>query len=314
MNSRELSVISAALLLLVASACLPLAVTVARIVGRRPKINFLLPALAHLGAWCANRLRGDAEWIAQRIHAAEPVDLLLLYRARLLAAWSRSRNFPERSGNFGTEPGQDGKNSGQNGKTRDIAGQKRVTSLCNSPPPLTAAPPKEEKNREEKKREENSSSSNTRARAREGGGGGGGRHDWEILRLYAASRPNARSVRELARYSSTRSSRGGGSCAAGLRSAPRPSSSGFSPPRPARAQESSKAARATAACRPTAWRASTRWRTPAEARDSARRSTPPRGPPRAPPGAAIRQRAAIIVDGRIRLWENAWRLMPLGAG
>ena len=157
-----------------------------------------------LAARCGNRLRGDAEWIARRIHATEPVDLLGLCAARLLAAARRPGNLRDKPARGGESAGQFGENSGQggeisekNGTPQDIAGQKWVTSLCNSPPPLAAAPPIEEKKREENKREENSSNSYARTRAR---AGCCSRHDPETLRLYAGTRKNARSVRELAGY------------------------------------------------------------------------------------------------------------------
>jgi hypothetical protein len=150
-----------------------------------------------LAARCGNLLRGDAEWIARRIHATEPVDLLGLYRARLLTAGYKSDNGRDGRERKGGKLVRCGENAGQAGEKEERAGKKRVTSSCNSPPALAAAPPKEEKKREENKREENSNSSSARVRAR---GGGGSRHHPETLRLYAGTRKNARSVRELAGY------------------------------------------------------------------------------------------------------------------
>ena len=101
-----------------------------------------------LAARCGNRLPGDAGWISERIRASEPIDLLRLLGAGLLASAGRNR---------ASQPGSQDKVS-----SRPDSGKTPHSSL------LT--------------RQSRS------------------RHDLHTLRLYAATKPNARSVRELAGY------------------------------------------------------------------------------------------------------------------
>ena len=101
-----------------------------------------------LAARCGNRLPGDARWISERIRASEPIDLLRLLEAKLLAAAKRS-----------------------------TASQPRTKYAVFS----ELDPGKTQR------------SSLTTRQSRS-------RHDLHTLRLYAATKPNARSVRELAGY------------------------------------------------------------------------------------------------------------------
>ena len=101
-----------------------------------------------LAARCGNRLPGDARWISERIRASEPIDLLRLLEAKLLASAGRS-TASQPGGQYAVSSGPD---PGKTQHHSPIARQSRS------------------------------------------------RHDLHTLRLYAATKPNARSVRELAGY------------------------------------------------------------------------------------------------------------------